>query len=215
MVEGGENGQVEAIAVHFYPEVLKKIYESGMPEFLKKSQSDLPKVSIASIKGDALIKKYMDSLIFYFENPELVNEELLILKLKELILLLSKTENAPKVYEILTNLFSPQSFEFQEIIRANLYFDLSVDQLATLTNMSLSSFKREFKKVYNSSPAVYCKEKKLEKAAELLMKTDLSISHVAYDSGFNDLAHFSKCFKVKYALAPSQFRLNQTNKSLN
>jgi len=44
--------------------------------------------------------KYMDSIIFYFENPGMVSEDLLVLKLKELILLLNETKNAPLVKQI-------------------------------------------------------------------------------------------------------------------
>ncbi|KAA3636030.1 MAG: AraC family transcriptional regulator [Bacteroidetes bacterium] len=213
--EAGDNGQVEAVAVHFYPEVLKKVYDTGLPQFLKAPKSELPKTSMAVIKGDVMIQKYIESLLFYFENPVLANEELLVLKLKELILLLSKTEYAVQVHDILSTLFSPQTYEFKEIINANIYSDLSVEQLAGLTNRSLSSFKREFKKVFNASPASYLKSKKLEKAAELLLTTDIQISHIAYDCGFADQAHFSKSFKQEFGISPSNYRLNQINNNLN
>lgn len=213
--EAGESGKVEALAVHFYPEVLKKVYDTGLPQFLKAPKSALPKTSMAVIKGDVMIQKYMESLVFYFENPVLANEELLILKLKELILLLSKTEYAAQIHDILSTLFSPQTYEFKEIINANLYSDLSVEQLAALTNRSLSSFKREFKKVFDTSPASYLRTKKLAKSAELLLTTDLQISHLAYDCGFTDLAHFSKSFKQEYGVSPSQYRLDRMHKNLN
>ena len=215
VIDEGEGEQVEAIAIHFYPEVLKKIYESGLPHFLKKPKNALPSSTMAVVKNDAIIHKYIESLIFYFENPELADEELLILKLKELLLLLSKTSHSSKVHDILSHLFSPQSFELKEIIEANLYSDLSLDQLAELSNMSLSSFKRSFSKVYNCSPANYIKNKKLEKAANLLETTDLPVSTVGFDCGFNNLAHFSKCFKQKFNLSPSKYRMTHIDKSLN
>ena len=215
MLEPGADGKLEAIAIHFYPEVLKKVYESGLPQFLKQDKASLPGTNMAIVRGDKMIHKYIESLIFYFQNPDLANEELLILKLKELILLLSQTEYAPKVHDILSHLFSPQSFELTEIVAANIFNDLSIEQLANLCARSLSSFKREFKALYNTSPASYIRKKRLEKAADLLLGTSLSISDIAFDCSFNDLAHFSKCFKKQYHKSPQQFRLDQMNKSLN
>ena len=215
MEEPGKDGKLEAIAIHFYPEVLKKVYENGLPQFLKQSKASLPNTNMAIVRGDKMIHKYIESLLFYFQNPDLANEELLILKLKELILLLSQTEYAPKIYDILNHLFSPQSFELTEIIAANIFSDLSIEELANLCTRSLSSFKREFKRLYNTSPANYIRKKRLEKAVDLLLSTSLSISDIAYDCSFNDLAHFSKCFKKEYLMSPQQFRLDQMNKSLN
>jgi len=214
MLPSVESKTYEAIAVHFHPDVLKKIYEYDLPKFLQKKDS-VNDTSMVKIKGSQLLIKYIDSILFYFENPELVNEELLVLKLKELILLLNQTKDAPVVKQILTSLFSPASYSIKQIIDSHIYSDLSIDDLARLANLSLSSFKREFGKIYNDSPAKYIKNKKLERASELLLVSNQRISDIAYECGFNDLAHFSKSFQEKYNLSPSKFRLTQKDKSLN
>jgi AraC-like DNA-binding protein len=199
----------EAVAVHFYPEVLKKVYENDLPHFLKKGKTP-PQKSMAKFKTDILLQKYVDSLLFYFSNPELVSEELMILKIKELFLLLEKTKSASAIRDILSTLFSPKTYSFKEIIEAHLFSNLTLDELARLTNLSLSSFKREFKRIYEESPAKYIKNKKLEKAANHLLATDHSISEIAYDCGFNDLAGFSNSFKAKYLTSPSNYRLEKS-----
>ncbi|WP_240613043.1 helix-turn-helix domain-containing protein [Chitinophaga parva] len=71
----------------------------------------------------------------------------------------------------------------------------------------MSSFKREFTKLYNDSPANYIKAKRLEKAAELLQASDNRITDIALDCGFNDLANFTKSFRDKYNVTPSNYRL--------
>lgn len=201
----------EAIAVHFYPEVLKEIYQNEIPSFIKSVQSN---VTMQKIVSNELIKKFIESMVFYFENPSLVTDDLIVLKLKELILLLTKTENGPQIIELMSSLFSPKEYSFKDIINANIYSNFTVEQLASLTNLSLSSFKREFKKIYNDSPGHYIRMKKMTKAAELLLHTDNRVSDVAYDSGFNDVANFSKAFQAEYGTSPSNYRLNQNNKSL-
>jgi len=158
-----------------------------------------------------IIAKYIESLSFFFENPNLVDEELLILKVKEIILLLSKI-NAPAIKEIMHNLFSPRSVSFKDIIETHLFSPLSLADLAELANSSLASFKREFKKEYNDSPANYIKNRRLEKAKELLAISDKRISDITQDCLFGDTAHFSSAFKAKYQLSPSEYRLSQSHK---
>lgn len=204
----------EAIAVHFYPEVLKKIYDKDFPAFIKQIDSEKNKSGMNKVIGDSTMHHYIASMQFYFENPTLVSDELLILKLKEVILLLMKTENAVSIKELILRLFSPKEYSFKEIIDAHIFSNHSVDELAILTNLSTSTFKREFRKLYNTSPALYYKTKKLERAADLIIATDNRISNIAYDCGFNDVAHFSKSFQEQYKVTPSQYRLNQKNKSL-
>ena len=204
-----DSGKGSFLAIHFYPEVLKKIYENEVPEFLK-NKNKLPfQSNMALVKSSILIKKYIESLLFYFENPVLVNEELMVLKFKEIILLLLNTEDAPAIIEIMHNLFSPRVFSFKDIIESHIFSPLSIADLAQLTNTSLASFKREFKKIYQDSPANYIKNKRLEKAAELLIVSSIPISSIAYDCLFNDIAHFSSSFKTKYNRTPSQYRLSQ------
>lgn len=203
----------QALAVHFYPEVLLKIYENKLPDFLKETENT--DTHMTKLNSDALIHKYIEGILFYFNNPNLVNEEILILKLKEIILLLNQTQNAPAIRQVLSNLFNPNSYSFREIIEAHYYSNTTLDELAQLNNQSLSTFKREFKKLYNVSPATYLRDKKLEKSLELLTSTGLRATDIAYDCGFSNVSHFSKTFKQKFGVSPSAYKMNHLGKSLN
>ena len=205
----------QAVAVHFHPDVLKKIYENELPKFLQENSNVIPESNMVKIKSNSLFMKYVDGILFYFENPVLVNEELLSLKLKELILLLNQTKDGLIVKQILSSLFSPTTYSFKQVVDAHIFSNLTLDELAGLTNLSLSTFKREFNKIYNESPAKYMKDKKLEHAHQLLSISDKRISDIAFECGFNDQAHFSKSFHDKYEISPSNFRLTQKDKSLN
>ncbi|PJJ79145.1 helix-turn-helix domain-containing protein [Mucilaginibacter auburnensis] len=206
-----ESGIGEVVIVTFHPEILKKIYEKELPAIVQPGKA-VSNQSHGKINNDFLIQKYIEGLLFYFENPSLVNDEILTLKLKEIILLLSQTQQVSTIQVILSQLFSPVKFSFQQVIEANLFSQLSIDELAQKTNLSVSSFKREFAKMYNDSPANYIKNKKLEKAAELLLASDNRIADIAFDCGFNDLANFTKSFHDKYGVSPTNYRLNQIAK---
>jgi len=202
----------EIVIVTFYPEILKKIYNRELPLLLRKPKNIISNKSSEKINNDFLIQKYIEGLLFYFENPSLINEDILILKVREIILLLSQTQNAESIQVILSQLFSPTTYTFKQIIEANLFSQLTIEELAQQNNLSVSSFKREFAKLYNDTPANYIKARKLEKAAELLQVSDQRITEIAFDCGFNDLANFTKSFTSKYSISPTNYRQKQNNK---
>jgi AraC-like DNA-binding protein len=202
----------QIIIVHFHPKVLKSIYSSDLPKIFKSPNFINYKIDLSHINHDFLIQKYIENLMFYFENPTLVNEDILVLKFKEIILLLCQTKNASIIQQILSQLFSRTSFTFKETIESNLYSNFSLVEFANLTSLSLSSFKREFKKNYFDTPANYIRNKKLEKSAELLSLSEERITDIAYDCGFKNLANFSHLFNTKYDCSPSSYRLNLKNK---
>ncbi|MCA1917955.1 MAG: AraC family transcriptional regulator [Flavobacterium piscis] len=202
----------EIVIVTFYPEILKKIYDRELPLLLRKPKNIISNKSSEKINNDFLIQKYIEGLLFYFENPSLINEDILILKVREIILLLSQTQNAESIQVILSQLFSPTTYTFKQIIEANLFSQLTIEELAQQNNLSVSSFKREFTKLYNDTPANYIKARKLEKAAELLQVSDQRITEIAFDCGFNDLANFTRSFTSKYSVSPTNYRQKQNNK---
>ena len=166
------------------------------------------------IKANILMKKFFESLLFYFENEELVDDELLKLKIKELILLLVKTQSNEAVASILSNMFTSRVYDLKEVVSAHLYSSISVNELAKLCVLSRSTFIRQFKKIYNQTPASFLKNEKLKRAAELLKFSPYSVSTIAYYCGFNNMAHFSRSFVEKYHISPSKYKLKQISKDL-
>ena len=202
----GSDSEGEIVIVTFHPDILKKVYDKEIPLIFKPANR-VTNQSRKAINNDFLIHKYIEGLLFYFENPSLVNDEILVLKLKEIILLLSQTQDAETIQVILSQLFSPATYTFKQIIEANLFEQVGVEDLAQKANLSVSSFKREFKKLYDDSPANYIRTKRLERAAELLSVSNERITDIAFDCGFNDLANFTKSFHDRYNVSPSNFRL--------
>jgi len=198
-----EKDKVEVIAVHLYPDILKKLYLKELPALIKKR--NFTKESRV-IPSTGIITKFIESLEFYFENPILVNEDLLELKIKELILLLIQSKNVESIFELITDLYSAKTIDLKEVIALHLFSNLSIDELAKLSNLSLSSFKREFKKEFNDSPKNYIISKKIEKAKELLQVSEMHINEIAYEVGFNDPLYFTRLFKKRVGTSPSAYR---------
>jgi AraC-like DNA-binding protein len=205
-INSGSDSKI--VIVTFHPDILKKVYDKEIP-LIFKPNNQITNQSRGVINNDFLIQKYIEGLLFYFENPSLVNDEILVLKLREIILLLSQSQEAETIQVILSQLFSPTTYTFKQIIEANLFSPISVEDLAQKINLSVSSFKREFKKLYNDSPANYIKTKRLERAAELLLISNERITDIAFACGFNDLANFTKSFHDRFSTSPSNYRLKQ------
>ncbi len=205
------NTAYSAISVRFHKDVLDKIYHGSNAPFLKKPNSPLTTNSVM-VSSNILIEQYIQNIMYHFDHQELLAEDLLVLKLKELLALLLQTENAPKVLEIMNNLFEKKTFEFKEIIKAHIYSSVSLEELAQLTNNSISAFKKEFKRIYNDTPNHYIINQRVERVAELLPKSNDTISSIAYDCQFKTLAHLSRVFKTKYGVTPSEYRSNFSDK---
>lgn len=205
------NETYSAISVQFHKDVLDKIYANTSVPFYK-SKSTQATVNSVKLPVNKLLNQYINNLISYFDTPEELTESFLIHKLKEIILLLLDTENAPQVQGIMSNLFEVKTFEFKEVIKAHICSPLSIQDLANLTNMSLSSFKKTFKEVYNDTPNNYLINKRIEKVKTLILKSNAPLTHIAYDCEFKTLAHMSRVFKTKYGVSPSEYRLNFSDK---
>jgi AraC-like DNA-binding protein len=72
----------------------------------------------------------------------------------------------------------------------------------------MASFKRKFNKMYDSTPAKYITQKKLEKAQRILAFSLSSIKEVCYECGFTNPSSFSRMFKDQYGCSPTVFREN-------
>lgn len=199
--DGSEN---EIIIFQFFPEVLNAIYDGKLPEALQNlgTESVTPLINIGS---NALLSGFVLDMRRYFEQPKILTEELIKLKIRELIHLLVSLGD-PKVNATLRQLFQTPNYKFQEVIHSNLYTNLKLEELAFLCGLSLSSFQRKFKSTFDTSPKQYILGKRLEKGKSLLEKTDLSIAEIAYSCGFEDASHFSKSFSSTFQKSPKAFR---------
>lgn len=198
-------GRYEILVFHLYPDLLRKIYKYEVPAFMKPSEN---KSFIHKVVPEDTIRKFVESLYFYFDNPALVSDELLELKVRELILLLVQTKNAESVVSLFSDLFTPREVSIKEVVNNHLFSDLSIEDLASLAKLSVSTFNRTFQTLFKATPANYIKRKRLERAKELLEMSTLTVSEIAFQTCFKDVAHFSRSFKAVHHCSPSAFRLS-------
>ncbi len=97
-------------------------------------------------------------------------------------------------------------FELVRYIEANLSENISINALAEKVHYHPNYFSRFFKKHFGVSPTHYISTKKMDKAKTLLKSCNVSISDIAFQTGFKNIYHFSKTFKNFTGFSPSEYR---------
>jgi len=95
------------------------------------------------------------------------------------------------------------------LLQESLDKPAEMELLAADLNMGYSAFRKTFKKRVGVSPNQYHLNLRLQRAMHLLTSTTLTISEIAYQTGFDSLFYFSKLFKKKMGESPKLYRNNK------
>ena len=196
--------RTKGIGIYLYPTVIKELFDFDLSVSDFETDYDATTINI-----DALMKNFINGIEFLLDNPSVSSDSMIKIKLKEFLLLLSKTENAPSLLDFVAALFKPYEYDFKKVIAQNLFSTLSIQELATLCGMSISTFQRTFYNVFEQTPSKYIHEQRMLKAKKLLTNKNKRISEIAYDCGYNSTSTFNRLFKKTFDFSPSEFRLNK------
>ncbi|OOQ59762.1 helix-turn-helix domain-containing protein [Mucilaginibacter pedocola] len=158
--------------------------------------------AILSLRPHVLYKSFMESILPYVQNDLDVGEELQQLKVNEAILLLLQVQ--PSLADILFDFSEPGKIDLESFMEKNFHFNVQMKRFAYLTGRSLATFKRDFEKIFNTSPGNWLLQRRLQEAYYLIKEKGCAVSDVYLDVGFEDLSHFSYAFKNKFGSAPSK-----------
>lgn len=93
-------------------------------------------------------------------------------------------------------------FEMRENIGEKIDFKAYAEE----QNVGYSYFRKMFKQYTGTAPVQYHLDLKIRRARDLLHSSELSIKEIAYQVGFHSIHYFSRCFKKKTGLSPSEIR---------
>jgi len=193
-----------AIVVHF----LKDFWGAGflaLPEMhviaglLKNDSTGIQLMGNLSAEIDFMIRK--------IENTEGLERIQLLLNCMERI-------GSSEEHKVITMAFDTIAGREENIVIEaiidysfkNFLNPISLEEVASSTNMSVSAFCRFFKKNIKKSYFDVIKELRIGHACKLLRDTDRPILDICYNSGYNSWAHFSKQFKVVTKASPLKYR---------
>ena len=96
--------------------------------------------------------------------------------------------------------------EIQAWLKSSCHEDIDIPQMAERAGMPVRTFTRRFRQALGMTPNQYLQDLRIENGRDLLKSTDLSIQDVAENVGYKDTAYFSRVFKTKVGLTPSDYK---------
>lgn len=187
----------KTVVIHLSTQRLKQFYQNIN---IDKSPPSLQK--IFSFNNHPLLQSYLASVIPYFDLQGEFPEHIASLKISEAISILREIDKS--VDNVLANFEQPGKIDLINFMERNFMFNMPMEKLGYLTGRSLSTFNRDFKKQFNSTPQKWLTDKRLQLAYYQLSQKKKKPIEVYLEVGFEDLSHFSFAFKKKYGFAPTK-----------
>ena len=191
-------GEYKAISITMDQDILRSI-SNEYDWHMQKPNTDITGLVLES-KG--LLKNYIDSIKPYLDGGNEFNKALIDLKVKEAVIILIQMK--PILKDVLFDFSEPGKIDLEAYMNANYKFNVDINRFAYLTGRSLATFKRDFEKIYNTSPNRWLQHKRLDDAYYLIKEKGWKSSDVYLEVGFKDFSHFSFAFKKAYGIAPSR-----------
>lgn len=195
----------------------KEVVIQFLPEFLGAYFLDVPELK--SIKS--LLDKAASGIAFLGDDKRTVGKKISemanlngfdrLLALLEILHDLSKSSS----YQLLNAKGFTLETQIEDNERINRIFNfvqeefhrsITLEEVAEMTNLTVQSFCRYFKKVTGKTFVSFLLEYRLSHAAKLLHENKLSILDISYACGFNNFSHFTKKFKLHTGRTPSAYR---------
>ena len=191
-----------------YDSLMFSINDGLLKSFLSTSEIKVSKpegeIKTGVYPMNECLVAFAQSMKPYFFDYSVVHPGQLRLKIMEL--LYDVAECNRNMFLQILQLHEPVRTDIRNVVEQHYASPVSVSELAYLSGRSLSSFKRDFQNIYNVAPATWIREKRLEKAKDMVETTALSISDICYSLGFENVSHFSRIYKEFHGQAPSVAR---------
>ncbi|MFY0674790.1 MAG: helix-turn-helix transcriptional regulator [Bacteroidia bacterium] len=207
----GDKGIYQATIIHIDREAILSAFAKKFPEIESAKENDFSR-DIITGRPCVLTQNYIHGIMLYFNNRHIITEDIIRLKQKEILHLLLRSKKAEQVAKMLEGFVNRNTTSFKNTVENHLLSDISIEELAHLCNMSHSTFKRHFKKIYGQSPSDYIFQQRIEISKKMLATSQDSIEDIAFNTGFKTVSHFSRKFKETYGIPPSQYKLTSVEK---
>jgi AraC family transcriptional regulator, exoenzyme S synthesis regulatory protein ExsA len=161
---------------------------------------------VIRVKDDAGVQAFLQSMTVFFNTSGAPPKLLLKLKLRELIASIIVSSANASLSSYLRMLARSDAPSIPAIMEQNCCHNLPLAAFARLCHRSLSTFKRDFHRHYGMAPGRWLLDRRLECSERLLKTTNMSVTDVVFECGFEQPSHFSRAFKAKYGRTPSEYR---------
>lgn len=190
-------GQFEKIIITFDETFLKKFLEKHYYSAGVTNRDE----SFVFLQEEPLIRNFVQSLEPYYNGGDQLDKVFADLKREELLLIILKSNQ--ELADVFFNFGAPEKIDLESFMNKNFRFNVSLERFAFLTGRSLSSFKRDFQSIFNSTPGQWLTRKRLDEAYFKIKNESQKPGDIYLDLGFEDLSHFSYAFKKQFGQSPT------------
>lgn len=206
------NGSYKSTLLFVSRQALKdffgKMPDNGLAHYIKPPEplDVAPKAFIM----DSYLTNYLSGLQMAATDTT-ISDEMLNLKFEELMIyLLRQDETLFPYFNALTSEWDEDAY-LRKLISIHMDNDITVEELAFLSNMSLSTFKRKFARIFGGAPKQWFLKTRMQRAADMLKTNGLKASEIYEQLGYDNLSSFVQAFKKIYGVTPKQYQLNTMN----
>ncbi|WP_439582197.1 AraC family transcriptional regulator [Dyadobacter bucti] len=191
--------------VFFFDEKLLKEFVNLHPELFNpgKAAATFEK-PILLLASDDNFEKFIQSVFPYFQSRAELKNHFLRLKFQELLLHLLELDTSKQLRAILYSLYIGEKVDLAFLMNSYYLKPLTLNELARLSGRSLSAFKRDFQEEFQTSPAAWLKNKRLEYSDFLLRNSTKNVSEISTEIGYESVSHFIKSYKEIFGVTPKK-----------
>lgn len=186
----------KTVVMHLTAAWLRNFYDG-----LAITPSTAEVTGIRHYTGHPLLESCLASLVPYFEMNDLP-PGIANLKITEAVTILRSID--PGIDQVLASFEEPGKIDLAGYMEKNFMFNMTLEKFGYLTGRSLTTFKRDFKKAFATTPQRWLTKKRLELAHYQFTEKKRKPTEVCYEVGFENLSHFSFAFKKHFGYAPSE-----------
>ncbi|RAJ08801.1 AraC-like DNA-binding protein [Chitinophaga skermanii] len=187
----------KTVVMHLSVERLKQFYQH-----IELRVKLRPERKIYHFHQHPLLESCLASVVPYFDVAGTFPANIASLKITEAISILREID--PSIDHLLANFDEPGKVDLIDFMEKNYMFNMPMEKFGYLTGRSLSTFNRDFKKTFQTTPQRWIMERRLELAHYYLAEKQQKPTDVFMEVGFEDLSHFSFAFKKKFGYAPTK-----------
>ena len=202
---GATGEPYKAVTMLFDRPFLLSYFRRSRPDILPldavRSESPLRKIPA---RPD--VTGLFQSLLPYFWSDEKPDREWADMKKIEGLRCLLKTDK--NIYASLFDFTSRWKIDLKEFMEENYMLELSLSDFAHYTGRSLSSFHRDFRRIFAAPPQKWLIRRRLELARDLLRSGADRVQDVMADCGFSNFSYFSRVYKETFGCSPSVEKLS-------
>lgn len=147
------------------------------------------------------LQSLFESIMPFYDSTLEPDNQWIKMKLTEGLYAVLRTDK--NLYASLFDFTEPWKIDILDYLNENYMYEMSIGDIAHYTGRSLATFKRDFKKISDTTPQKWIINRRLQRAHELLSSGAERVQDVMSDVGFTNLSYFSRIYKDAYGHAPT------------